>query len=193
MGKEIAETELDVGIISAHFDLLVNQHTEQLFPKTNVAYWGSFKSSGQSGNPWILKRAVLQTDIEERLISRARKSFVVRAKCTRSSGLRCPNIWNSTSSIYYEQRWDTRNIDLEQNISGHFCNLPQHPAFLFGFPNDGCNGSLLGSLAFLAACFHRRCLDELLVIFVFRLRFCLRVRRRVCTLSSWGALHIGHL
>lgn len=69
-----------------------NLLTEHSVTNIRVAYCGSLKSSGQSGNPKTFERADFQIDTDERLMRMERRPLVVRATRKRSRGSNRPNI-----------------------------------------------------------------------------------------------------
>jgi hypothetical protein len=74
--------------------------TWQRGEKARSAYCSSAKSTGQSGSPSTLDLACFQTEIAERCMRILRRDLVVRARCSTSRGLRCPNIYTSESSSF---------------------------------------------------------------------------------------------
>lgn len=127
-----------------------DRYTWQCFPKTRSAYWGSLRSWGHSGSPRILALAAFQIEEEERLIRRARRSFEVRAKCSRSSGSRRPKTWfNNGQQVHVQRiRNECTSNNKSNGISTIFLRIPRLPRGFFGW---GCPSALPPStLLFLA-------------------------------------------
>lgn len=88
-------------------------------------------SSGHSGRSGMFLRAARQSAALRRLMSKARKALLVRARCSKSIGSRCENIYNhSVISTFTDVKDDMCVLRI-----GHL---------------EACRAVLLAFLAFLS-------------------------------------------
>jgi len=83
----------------------------QFDSKANLAYWISFKSSGQSGSPGMFARANFQISPEEGPLSRVCRALDVSKILSKSKGSRWPSIYTLNGSVCKKPGF-TKNVIL---------------------------------------------------------------------------------
>lgn len=100
------------------------KQTRQKGSKARLANWGSFKSSGHAGRPWVLVRESFQIDLAERRSRVLRSALVVRARRRRSDGRRWLNIlFINHSASGFQIEHVSAMLYLKQDVSWHLSEI----------------------------------------------------------------------